>query len=72
VNLEQQLEVPVEPPPPVVEKATPLYKRWWFWTAIGVIAAGGAAAIAVGVTSQTPSCPEGHSCTGELIYSLRF
>ena len=72
VNLEQQLEVPVEPPTPVVEKATPLYKRWWFWTAIGVIAAGGAAAIAVGVTSQTPSCPEGHSCTGELIYSLRF
>ena len=23
-------------------KATPVYKRWWFWTAVGVVVAGGA------------------------------
>jgi tetratricopeptide (TPR) repeat protein len=30
----------------------PLYKRWWLWTAVGVVAAGAAAGIAVGVTAQ--------------------
>jgi hypothetical protein len=29
---------PVEPPPP--PKKTPVYKRWWFWTAIGVVVVG--------------------------------
>lgn len=34
------------PPPP-----TPVYKRWWFWTAIGVVAAGAVAGgVAYGVT----------------------
>lgn len=43
-------------PPP--EESHPIYKRWWFWTALGVVAAGGVAAallIPGGVTK--PPCP---------------
>jgi tetratricopeptide (TPR) repeat protein len=39
------------------EESRPIYKRWWFWTAIGVVAAGGVAAallIPGGVTK--PPC----------------
>lgn len=28
-------------------KAKPIYKRWWFWTAVGVLVAGGATALGV-------------------------
>jgi len=28
-------------------RATPIYKRWWFWTAVGVLVAGGATALGV-------------------------
>jgi hypothetical protein len=28
-------------------KAKPIYKRWWFWTAIGALVAGGATALGV-------------------------
>lgn len=55
---------------PPVATSTPLYKRWWFWTALGVIAAGGASALAVGLTSRTPSCPDGSVCTGSISYAL--
>jgi hypothetical protein len=42
---------------PPVEENHPIYTRWWFWTALGVVAAGGVAAallIPGGVTK--PSC----------------
>ncbi len=39
------IELPPPPPPPVAEE-TPAYKKWWFWTLIGV----GVAAIATGAT----------------------
>lgn len=39
----------------VSRPSTPLYKRWWLWTAIGVVAAGAAAGIAVGVTRSPAS-----------------
>ena len=28
-------------------RAKPIYKRWWFWTAVGVLVAGGATALGV-------------------------
>jgi len=34
------------PPPPIATR--PFYKKWWFWTAVGVIATGTGAAIIVG------------------------
>jgi hypothetical protein len=36
----------------------PVYKRWWFWTAIGVVVAGGvAAALLIPGPTTRPSCP---------------
>lgn len=52
---------PVDPP-----KATPVYKRWWFWTIIGgVVAVGVVTGVAVGVQkSRTPAeVPTGVSRT---------
>jgi len=40
---------PDEPPPPVVAPATPIWRQWWFWTIVGVAAAGVAVGIAVPV-----------------------
>ena len=36
----------------------PLYKRWWLWTAVGAVAAGAAAGLAVGLTRPTDSVPD--------------
>ena len=36
-----------------IRPATPLYKRWWFWTAIGSLVAGGVTAAAVVLGSRT-------------------
>jgi tetratricopeptide (TPR) repeat protein len=52
---------PVDPP-----KATPVYKRWWFWTIIGgVVAAGVVTGVVVGVqSSRSPAeIPTGVSRT---------
>ena len=35
-----------------IEPRTPVYKKWWLWTAVGVVAAGAATAIALSITSQ--------------------
>lgn len=66
------LAAPVDAPPPKQAENKPLYKRWWFWTALGVIVAGGASAVAVGVLTRSPSCPGGHVCTGSITYALTF
>lgn len=72
IDYEGSLQVPVDKPPPPVAESKPLYKRWWFWTALGVIVAGGASALAVGLATRTPSCPDGHVCTGSITYALTF
>ena len=37
------------PTPAVVEESDPLYKKWWVWTAVGLVAAGaGVAALTLG------------------------
>lgn len=66
------LRQPIDAPPPPVAESQPLYKRWWFWTAVGVIVAGGASALAVGLATRPPSCPSGHVCTGAITYALTF
>ncbi len=46
---------------PPDEESHPIYKRWWFWTALGVVAAGGVAAallIPGGVTKPTCTVAE--------------
>lgn len=38
----------------------PIYTRWWFWTAIGVVAAGG---IIIALSAKhDPACPGGYTC----------
>ena len=50
----------LDPPIPTSEDP-PVYKRWWFWTAAGLVLAGGvAAAFAVG--SRSPGCPADADC----------
>jgi hypothetical protein len=45
-------------PPPSGEASHPVYKRWWFWTAIGVVVAGGvAAALLIPGPTTKPTCP---------------
>jgi tetratricopeptide (TPR) repeat protein len=40
--------------------AHPIYTRWWFWTAVGVVAV---AAVVVAVAARRdPSCPGGYTC----------
>jgi tetratricopeptide (TPR) repeat protein len=44
------------PPPP--EKKTPVYKKWWLWTAVGVVAVGVGVGLGVGLgTSSSGSLP---------------
>lgn len=39
--------------------APPLHRRWWFWTTLGVVAAGTAAGITAGVLLTQPGPPPG-------------
>jgi len=45
-----------QPPPPQAE--APIYTKWWFWTGIGVIVAGGiVAAVLLSGGTNRPGCP---------------
>lgn len=51
---------PVAPPPPA---ETPLYQRWWLWTAVGaVVVTGVVIAIASSSGSKSPQCSGGITC----------
>jgi hypothetical protein len=54
----RQARPAVPAPPPVQVVATPVYRRWWFWTAIGVVVAGGVAAAFV-LRPSSDNCPRG-------------
>jgi iron complex outermembrane receptor protein len=45
--------VAVEQPAP--EKKTPIYKKWWLWTIVGVVVAGTAVGLGVGLTQHGSS-----------------
>lgn len=49
----------------------PLVKRWWFWTGVGVLAAGGAVAIGVAATTERRFTP-GTISPGRLVTGFRF
>jgi hypothetical protein len=41
----------------------PIYKRWWFWTAVGVVVLGSVGlAVALSRGPSDPSCPVGRVC----------
>jgi hypothetical protein len=56
--LQQGSATLVSEPGPPAPRSSPFYERWWFWTAIGVVVAGGVvtALVLSGGTSR-PSCP---------------
>ena len=37
---------------PAETRRTPIYKKWWLWTAVGVVAVGVAVGVGVGVTQK--------------------
>ena len=47
-------------PVPSREEERPIYTKWWFWTGVGAVVAGGLI-IALGAKSD-PSCPAGRTC----------
>jgi tetratricopeptide (TPR) repeat protein len=59
------IEKPVEKPKP-----TPVYKRWWLWTTVGlVVAAGVGVGLGVGLTQN--ATPEPTTDLGVFEFSLR-
>jgi len=51
---------PREAPPP---ETTPIYKRWWLWTAVGaVVVTGVVVALAIKPGSEGPQCPANIPC----------
>ena len=54
--------VPASQPKPLPPaKPTPIYKKWWFWTAVGAVAVGAGLGIGFGVSSMDNKVPEGPS-----------
>jgi hypothetical protein len=51
-------------PPTIVIPSTPVYKKWWFWTIVGVAVAGGTTAIIL--VSLPPQPPE----TGGVVITI--
>ena len=56
----------VQPPPQVPDETPPLYRRWWFWTLVGVAVAGGAAGVYFGTQASKTSLPHSPFPTWEL------
>lgn len=48
-------------PPPEPRESPPVYKRWWFWTGIGAVVAGG---VVTGVLLSKKSAPKSPACDG--------
>ncbi len=70
MNIQQSSDVPLvdiapPPPPPPVER--PVYRRWWFWTVIGVVVVGAGLGVGLGVGLQ--ESPPGVT-QGEVIIDL--
>lgn len=65
VPVEQVAEQPAPLAPSSHDDRTPLRKKWWLWTAVGVVAAGAAAGIAVAARpdAQRPQVSGGSSNT---------
>jgi tetratricopeptide (TPR) repeat protein len=52
---------------------TPLYRRWWLWTIVGVVAVGAGVGVAVGVTMQkSPSFEANLGTVGPSSLAVRF
>jgi hypothetical protein len=57
----------VDQPAPPVQKSDPIYKRWWFWSGVGVVVAGGVVAAVLlstqsGARHSPPCATTGVTC----------
>lgn len=63
MNVEQVEDEPVvePPPPPPPIESPPIWRRWWFWTIIGVVVVGAGVGLGVGLgtASQEPGLTQG-------------
>jgi tetratricopeptide (TPR) repeat protein len=70
--------VPAPTPAPPPERPTPVYKKWWFWTALAgaAVVVGAAVTVAVVVTRDTPSWSDvadvGPGARGALTLGVHF
>jgi len=42
-----------------VAESQPIYKQWWFWTAVGAVVTGGVVGLVVGLTVEDDGIPSG-------------
>jgi hypothetical protein len=54
----EPVPAPLTAPLTPIEKPKPIYKKWWFWTIIGVAVAGGVTTAAVLATRPGPLPPD--------------
>lgn len=47
--------------PPSSDESHPIYTRWWFWTGIGAVVAGGLLVLLL--ANRDPACPAGRTCS---------
>lgn len=60
-RIERKLSAGSDPAQIIVVEKTPVYKKWWFWVALGgaaVVAAGVTAGVVIGTRSAQPTTPE--------------
>ncbi len=55
------LQVPEPPPVAPSEHHTPIYKKWWLWTAVGAVVVAG---VVIGVAASGSSSPSGTTFPG--------
>ncbi len=53
-----------------LEAETPITKKWWFWTGVGVVVAGVVATVIVLTTERSPD--SGSVAPGQVSTGLRF
>jgi len=63
--------LPPATPAGATEKTTPIYKKWWFWTIVGVVVVGGVAT-GVGVAAANRAPPAEPFLPTDPIFSPMF
>jgi tetratricopeptide (TPR) repeat protein len=46
--------------PPSSDESHPIYTKWWFWTGVGAVVAGGVLILLL--ANREPTCPSGRMC----------